>query len=60
MTLARSANGASRPLPRVPPKVFLLNPEPALRLGGRNRSSCPSAVTPLPGRGHILQVVSGH
>jgi predicted patatin/cPLA2 family phospholipase len=32
---------ASSSLPRVPAKVFLLNPQRALSLDGGNRSSCP-------------------
>jgi hypothetical protein len=39
--VAEADFGASRPLPRVRPKVFLLNPQPVLRLGGRNRPLCP-------------------
>jgi hypothetical protein len=33
--------GASRPLRRIPAIVSFLNPQPALSLGGENRSSCP-------------------
>src|SRR5262249_13636340 len=35
-----TADGASSPLLRTPVKVSLLNPQPALSLGGRNRCSC--------------------
>jgi len=37
---AGSFFGASRPLPRVPPKVSLLNVERSLRLGRGNGSCC--------------------
>src|SRR6516165_8581772 len=39
--------GASRPLLCGPAKVFLMNPNPALSLSGRNCSSCPIAVISL-------------
>ena len=32
---------------RVPTRVFLLSPKPALGLGGGNRSSCPKPALPL-------------
>jgi hypothetical protein len=38
---ATATIGASSSLPRVPAKVFLLNPQPALSLDGGNRSLCP-------------------
>src|SRR5438046_5224659 len=38
---ARSGIGASSSLPAIPAKVCLLNPQPALRLGGGNWYSCP-------------------
>src|SRR5215831_17717090 len=44
----RSAYGASRPLLSVPAIVSFLNPQPTLSLVSGNRSSCPTAVTPLP------------
>jgi hypothetical protein len=44
-----SANGASRRLPSAVIKVCLLNRLPALDLGRGDYSSCPTAVTPLPG-----------
>jgi len=37
-----TANGAFRPLRRVPGIVSFLNPKPALSLGGGNGSSCPT------------------
>src|SRR6266566_3630412 len=40
---ARSGIGASSSLPAIPAKVCLLNPQPALRLGGGNWYSCPFA-----------------
>jgi hypothetical protein len=42
--VGRSGDGASRPLRRIPAIVSFLNPQPALSLGGRNRSSCPIAA----------------
>ena len=42
--LAMSANGASRPLRRIPAIVSFLNPQPALSLAGGNGSSCPISV----------------
>jgi hypothetical protein len=41
--LKRSANGASRPLRRIPAIVSFLNPQPALSPVGGNGSSCPEA-----------------
>jgi hypothetical protein len=38
--------GASSSLQDAPAKVPLLNPQPALSLDGKNRSSCPIAVVP--------------
>ncbi len=46
--------GASSSLRCIPAKVSLLNPQPALSLGGRNRSSCPTAVIRS---GHAFGVV---
>jgi hypothetical protein len=40
-----TANGASRPLRRIPAIVSFLNPQPPLSLVGGNRSSCPKAVS---------------
>jgi hypothetical protein len=39
-----TADGASRPLRRIPAIVSFLNPQPALSLVGGNRSSCPFAA----------------
>ena len=40
-TSQRTAVNGAAPVARVPAKAFLLEPQPALRLGGTNRSSCP-------------------
>ena len=53
-------NRASRPLPCAPAKVFLLNPQPALSLGGRNRSSCPTSAIRDTRRDRLSWVESGH
>jgi hypothetical protein len=50
-SVSRVQIGASRPLRRIPAIVSFLNPQPALSLVGRNRSSCPIAAIPLPSRG---------
>jgi hypothetical protein len=40
-----TANGASRPLRRLPAMVSFLSPKPALSLDGGNHFSCPFAAT---------------
>jgi hypothetical protein len=51
-----TADGASRPLPRVPAKVPLLNRQRALSLGGGNASSCPTPAVRNPPRDRLSWV----
>jgi hypothetical protein len=51
-----TADGASRPLPRIPAIVSFLNPQRALSVGGGNWSSCPTPAVRNPFRDRLSWV----
>jgi hypothetical protein len=54
-----TAFGASRPLRRIPAIVSFLNPQPALSLGRRKASSCPTPAIDRPRPERRPQMESG-